>query len=96
MSVSGPQTGSPPASLPLNPAQPAAVRVVAIEDSYDPAQPQIRIPRKVVKGGSFLYAPNYCRRCRRAARRAQMKDSDMSDIGFHCITPHPAIKENGR
>ena len=41
------------------------------EGSYDPAQPQIRIPRKVLKGGSHLCAPNYCRRYRPAARHAE-------------------------
>ncbi len=56
-----------------------------IEASYDPAQSQIRIPRKVMKGGSFLCAPNYCRRYRPAARHAQMIDSSMSHIGFRCI-----------
>jgi formylglycine-generating enzyme required for sulfatase activity len=35
--------------------------------SYDPCQPEIRIPRKVLKGGSHLCAPNYCRRYRPAA-----------------------------
>jgi formylglycine-generating enzyme len=30
--------------------------------SFDPCQPDIRIPRKVLKGGSHLCAPNYCRR----------------------------------
>ena len=41
-------------------------------ESYDPCQPEIRIPRKVLKGGSHLCAPNYCRRYRpgRPARRA--------------------------
>jgi formylglycine-generating enzyme len=53
--------------------------------SYDPAQPDVRIPRKVVKGGSFLCAANYCRRYRPAARHAQMIDSGMSHIGFRCI-----------
>ena len=57
-----------------------------IEASYDPAQPQVRIPRKVVKGGSFLCAANYCRRYRPAARHAQMIDSGMSHIGFRCIS----------
>jgi sulfatase modifying factor 1 len=38
------------------------------DQSYDPLQPQIRIPRKVLKGGSHLCAPNYCRRYRPAAR----------------------------
>jgi formylglycine-generating enzyme len=56
-----------------------------VDASYDAAQPQIRIPRKVVKGGSFLCAPNYCRRYRPAARHAQMIDSGMSHIGFRCV-----------
>ncbi len=37
--------------------------------SLDPCQPNIRIPRKVLKGGSHLCAPNYCRRSRRPACR---------------------------
>jgi sulfatase modifying factor 1 len=53
--------------------------------SYDPSQPQIRIPRKVIKGGSHLCAPNYCRRYRPAARHAQPVDTSMSHVGFRCI-----------
>jgi formylglycine-generating enzyme required for sulfatase activity len=53
--------------------------------SYDPRQPQIRIPRKVLKGGSHLCAPNYCRRYRPAARHAQPIDSSTSHIGFRCV-----------
>jgi formylglycine-generating enzyme len=68
-----------PCCLPDNP------RGGPIEASYDAAQPQIHIPRKVVKGGSFLCAPNYCRRYRPAARHAQMIDSGMSHIGFRCL-----------
>ena len=30
--------------------------------SHVPCQPEIRIPRKVLKGGSHQYVPNYCRR----------------------------------
>src|SRR5262249_46358472 len=41
------------------------------EASIDPSTPDIRIPRKVMKGGSWLCAPNYCRRYRPAARMAQ-------------------------
>jgi formylglycine-generating enzyme required for sulfatase activity len=55
------------------------------EGSYDPRQPQIRIPRKVVKGGSHLCAPSYCRRYRPAARHAQPVDTSMSHVGFRCI-----------
>lgn len=57
----------------------------SMAQSYDPTQPNVRIPRKVVKGGSFLCAPSYCRRYRPAARHAQMIDSGMSHIGFRCI-----------
>jgi formylglycine-generating enzyme required for sulfatase activity len=57
----------------------------AMAHSFDPAMPAIRIPRKVVKGGSFLCAPNYCRRYRPAARHAQMIDTGTSHIGFRCI-----------
>ena len=53
--------------------------------SLDPAQPQFAIPRKVIKGGSFLCADSYCKRYRPAARRPQMIDTGMSHIGFRCI-----------
>jgi sulfatase modifying factor 1 len=53
--------------------------------SFDPRQPQVRIPRKVLKGGSHLCAPNYCRRYRPAARHAQPIDSSTSHIGFRCV-----------
>src|SRR5262245_27565136 len=55
------------------------------EESYDPAQPQFRIPRKVIKGGSYLCADTYCLRYRPAARRPQMIDTGMSHIGFRCV-----------
>ncbi|HTW28419.1 MAG TPA: formylglycine-generating enzyme family protein, partial [Acetobacteraceae bacterium] len=53
--------------------------------SFDPAQPEIRIPRKVIKGGSHLCAPNYCRRYRPAARHAEPVDTSTSHLGFRCI-----------
>ena len=65
-------------------------RITSPEKSYDPAQPQFRIPRKVVKGGSHLCAPNYCLRYRPAARQPQMIDTSMSHLGFRCIMHKPA------
>ena len=53
--------------------------------SYDPCQPEIRIPRKVLKGGSHLCAPNYCKRYRPAARHAEPIDTSTSHVGFRCI-----------
>jgi formylglycine-generating enzyme len=61
----------------------------SIEASYDPAQPQFRVPRRVIKGGSFLCADSYCLRYRPAARRPQMIDTGMSHIGFRCVLRTP-------
>ena len=58
-------------------------------DSYVPCQPEIRIPRRVVKGGSFLCAPNYCVRYRPAARHPQMVDTGTVHIGFRCVAAAP-------
>ena len=55
------------------------------ETSYDPRQPEIRIPRRVLKGGSHLCAPNYCRRYRPAARHAEPEDTSTSHVGFRCV-----------
>ena len=55
------------------------------DDSYDPCQPEIRIPRKVLKGGSHLCAPNYCRRYRPAARFPEPVDTSTCHVGFRCI-----------
>ena len=52
--------------------------------SYDPCLPEIRTP-KVIKGGSHLCAPNYCRRYRPAARHAQPVDTSTSHVGFRCV-----------
>jgi formylglycine-generating enzyme required for sulfatase activity len=60
-------------------------RGAARDDSYDPRQPDIKIPRKVMKGGSYLCAPNYCRRYRPAARMAQPIDTSTCHLSFRCI-----------
>ncbi|NNG97644.1 formylglycine-generating enzyme family protein [Gordonia araii NBRC 100433] len=39
---------------------------------------------RVTKGGSFICAPEYCRRYRPAARSAQSDDSATSHLGFRC------------
>ncbi len=74
--------------IPKNPRGPAK------ELSYDPNQPNIKIPRKVLKGGSHLCAPNYCRRYRPAARHAEPVDTSTNHVGFRCVIREPAIKEN--
>jgi formylglycine-generating enzyme required for sulfatase activity len=54
-------------------------------DSVEPGQPHLRTPRKVIKGGSHLCAPSYCRRYRPAARLAQPIDTTTSHVGFRCV-----------
>ena len=57
--------------------------------SYDPAQPDVRIGRKVIKGGSHLCAENYCQRYRPAARHPEMVDTSTTHIGFRCVLRRP-------
>lgn len=64
---------------------PANPRGADRDGSVDPAQPEIPIPRKVIKGGSHLCAPNYCRRYRPAARFPEAIDTSTSHLGFRCI-----------
>ena len=52
--------------------------------SVDPNDPSA-IPRRVMKGGSHLCAPNYCRRYRPAARMAQAIDTSTNHLGFRCL-----------
>jgi len=44
------------------------------------------IPRKVMKGGSFLCAENYCSRYRPAARIPQTVESGTCHAGFRCAS----------
>jgi formylglycine-generating enzyme len=68
-----------PCCIPRNP------RVESAEQSMVENQPGAQLPRKVLKGGSHLCAPNYCLRYRPAARQGEMIDSSASHIGFRCI-----------
>jgi formylglycine-generating enzyme required for sulfatase activity len=67
-----------PCCVPRNP------RATAPVPNHEP------IPRRVIKGGSHLCAPNYCLRYRPAARQGQAIDSSTSHLGFRCIVrPRP-------
>lgn len=56
-----------------------------LEDSFDPNALEFPIPRKVLKGGSFLCAANYCVRYRPAARHPETIDTSTCHIGFRCV-----------
>jgi formylglycine-generating enzyme len=50
-----------------------------------PIAPGERFPRRVIKGGSHLCAPNYCLRYRPAARQGEAVDTSTGHIGFRCV-----------
>lgn len=56
----------------------------AREASIDPGEPAA-IPRKVLKGGSFACAENYCQRYRPAARMHHPIDTGTNHVSFRCI-----------
>jgi formylglycine-generating enzyme required for sulfatase activity len=74
-----PGDASKPCCVPVNP------RGGPEQASHDPRLSNITIPRKVLKGGSHLCAPNYCRRYRPAARHPEPVDTSTSHVGFRCI-----------
>ena len=71
--------------MPRNP------RVTSPEASLVPGEPGAHIPRRVIKGGSHLCAPNYCLRYRPAARQGEAVDTSTAHLGFRCV-----VREQGR
>lgn len=71
--------------------------VLAPEGDVDPGPSSVRpsgarvLGQHVIKGGSFLCAPNYCMRYRAAARQAQDDDLAVSHLGFRTalVAPGP-------
>jgi formylglycine-generating enzyme required for sulfatase activity len=53
-------------------------------DGVAPAAAE-RFPRRVIKGGSHLCAPNYCLRYRPAARQSETVDTSTVHLGFRCV-----------
>ena len=60
-------------------------RVTSGEQSLVCGQPGERIPRRVIKGGSHLCAPEYCFRYRPAARQGEAVDTSTAHLGFRCV-----------
>lgn len=68
-----------PASRCCAPTDP---RGPTLDQSRDPAS---GIPRKVIKGGSFLCAENYCSRYRPSSRIPESIESATCHISFRCV-----------
>jgi formylglycine-generating enzyme len=58
---------------------------VTVPDGRDVLRPDGHIPRRVVKGGSFLCSPDYCLRFRPAARQGQAVETSSAHLGFRCV-----------
>jgi formylglycine-generating enzyme required for sulfatase activity len=63
----------------------------ALEPSCDPRLPHLRVPRKVIKGGSLLSAASYGGRYRRAARMGHPINSGSSHVGFRCVIRYDGL-----
>lgn len=53
------------------------------EDSFDPAEPGM--PKRVMRGGSFLCSENYCTGYRVSARMKSSPDTGLNHTGFRCV-----------
>jgi formylglycine-generating enzyme len=60
-------------------------RVSSPASSGIAAGPGSHLPRRVIKGGSHLCAPDYCLRYRPAARQGEAIDSATGHLGFRCV-----------
>ena len=66
---------------------------VAAAQSLVAGEPGAHIPRRVIKGGSYLCAPSYCLRFRPAARQSEAIDTSTGHIGFRCVLRAGAAQE---
>ena len=53
-------------------------------DSYDPMEPSV--PKKVVRGGSFMCNASYCKGYRVSSRMKTSKDTSLGHTGFRCVS----------
>ena len=65
-------------------------RLTDAGQSLVPGEPGAHIPRRTIKGGSHLCAPNYCLRFRPAARQGEAVDTSTTHIGFRCVARRPS------
>ena len=67
-------------------------------DAYDPLNPGFA--SRVMKGGSYLCAPNYCQRYRPESRQGRDPGLGASNVGFRLAydgkAPSPALSSNSR
>lgn len=60
--------------------------------SYDPINPMT--PSRVIKGGSYLCAPNYCQRYRPESRQGRDPGMGASNVGFRLVYDQPVSQSS--
>jgi formylglycine-generating enzyme len=75
--------------VPRNPRVTSGEGSIAVE-------PGSHLPRRVIKGGSHLCAPNFCLRYRPAARQGEAIDSATCHLGFRCVVRRGRHSDSGR
>jgi sulfatase modifying factor 1 len=68
-----------------DPPDPPDTPCCALERGVTPPAGRAPMPRRVIKGGSFLCAPSYCLRYRPAARQGETVDTSTGHLGFRCV-----------
>jgi sulfatase modifying factor 1 len=72
-----------------------APRVPDAAVSLMPAGMKAEVPMRVIKGGSYLCAPNYCMRYRPGSRQPQEENLAASHLGFRTVWMAPAPNQPG-
>ena len=72
-------------------AQKKLVNPTGSNKSFDPDEPTI--PKKVVRGGSFLCHDSYCASYRVSARMKTATDTGLEHTGFRCVTDASSQKK---
>lgn len=70
---------------------PTLDKMAAGNKSFDPDEPTI--PKKVVRGGSFLCHDSYCASYRVSARMKTATDTGLEHTGFRCVTDASSEKK---
>ncbi len=65
-------------------ADEVAANVEGPAKSNDPMQPTV--PVKVIRGGSFMCNPSYCKGYRVTSRMMSSEDSGLQNLGFRCVS----------
>ncbi|MBX6361697.1 MAG: SUMF1/EgtB/PvdO family nonheme iron enzyme, partial [Acidobacterium ailaaui] len=59
---------------------------IAIDPQGPSHPPAGMMPMKVLRGGSFMCSPSYCKGYRVSSRMMSSEDSGLENVGFRCVS----------